>query len=102
MTTSDTTIAHPIVLSPTLDEVTVDSTIYLIKGLRADGHTVEETADIAAEYLAETVASYPSYIDPDYDPTDAELERSWNAQDAPEAHRVAWALHQETHDRSAS
>ena len=33
----------------------------------------------------------------DFDPTDAELEASWNAPDAHEAHRAAWALHQEMH-----
>ena len=34
---------------------------------------------------------------PDFDPTDAELEASWYAPDAHEAHRAAWALHQEMH-----
>lgn len=30
-----------------------------------------------------------------YDPIDAELAVAWNRPDAPEAHRAAWALHQE-------
>lgn len=95
--TFDTRTAHPIVLSHTLDAVTVEATRNLIDELRTNGHTVEETADIAVEHLAETVAGYASYTDPNYDPTDAELEVAWNAPDAPEAHRVAWALHQELH-----
>ena len=41
-------------------------------------------------------------VGPDFDPTDAELEQAWNGPDAPAAHKAAWALHQEMHDRSAS
>lgn len=101
MTSSDTTTAHPIVLSRTLDAATVTSTRWLIAELRSDGNPIELVADIAAEHLADAVARYnPSVIGRrglvgGYDPTDAELEVAWNAPDAPEAHRVAWALHQE-------
>lgn len=93
MTSSDTTTAHPIVLSPTLDDIAVDSALYLLDGLLSDGHSIDEAAATTAEYLAETVATYT--VPDDFDPTDAELERSLNGPDAPEAHRVAWALHQE-------
>lgn len=102
MTLSDTTTAHPIVLSDTLDAATVTSTRWLIDELRKDGNPVDLVAEVAAEHLADTVAFHRPSIDPDHDPTDAELEAAWNAPDAPEAHRVAWALHQETHSRSAS
>ena len=111
MTSSDTTTRHPIVLSPTLDAATVESTRWLIKELRSDGHSVEQVADFAAEHLADTVALYgpdvpgcvcetgvgvtQCTVHTDYDPTDAELEQAWNGPDAPEAHRVAWQLHQE-------
>lgn len=35
------------------------------------------------------------WADPNFDPTDAELEAAWNGPDAHEAHRAAWRLHQE-------
>ena len=87
---------HPVVLSPSLDTATIDATRWLINELRADGNTIEETAQVAAEHLTETVTAYAKVAD-DYDPTDAELEQAWNGPDAPEAHRAAWRLHQETH-----
>lgn len=82
-------MAHPVVISPTVDSATVDSALWLIAGLRKDGHTVETTADLAAEHLADAVAQYG------YDPTDAELEVAWNGPDSHAAHRAAWALHVE-------
>lgn len=91
-----------VVLSPTLDAATVDATRWLITELRADGHSVEDVAAAAAEHLTDAVTEYAKLADPNYDPTDAELEAAWNGPDAPAAHRAAWRLHQELHDRSAS
>jgi hypothetical protein len=111
-------VIHDPVICPTIDDATVENTRWLINELRADGFSVEQVAEIAAEHLADAVAMYRTdaqrramkatdwYVTntetPDFDPTDAELAQSWNAPDAPLAHRVAWQLHQETHDRSAS
>lgn len=113
----DSPTPPPAVISPTIDAATVDATRWLMTELRADGHSLEETSQLAAEHLAEMVDAYgvgatclcetaagvaECPVHKDYDPTDAELEAAWNGPDAPAAHRVAWALHQETHDRSAS
>ena len=78
MTLSDTTTAHPIVLSHTLDAATVTSTRWLIDELRKDGNPVDLVAEVAAEHLADTVAFHRPSVDADHDPTDAELEPLWN------------------------
>jgi hypothetical protein len=98
------------IISPTLDDAIVDATRALVTGLRADGHSIAYTSQVAAEHLAEQVAAYrevreamhgvspacePDYVHDAYDPTDAELEAMWAGPDAHEAHRAAWALHVE-------
>lgn len=118
----DSTTPPQAVISPTIDAATVDATRWLITELRADGHSIEQTSEIAAEHLADVVSMYrvqdtavdtvcvcetgagvaACSVHKDFDPTDAELEAAWNGPDAPAAHRAAWALHQELHDRSAS
>jgi hypothetical protein len=98
MTSSDTSTDHPVVFNSTVDDILVESTLSIVTELRADGFSPEEAAQCAAEFLAMQVASFGGDVNavaPDYDPTDAELEVAWNAPDAPEAHRAAWALHQE-------
>lgn len=84
------------------------------KRLAADDYG--QVARLTADMLRISQRAYPVDVDdvwpegvPEhwqdwscYDPTDAELEQAWTGPDAHEAHRAAWALHQETHDRSAS
>lgn len=108
-------VIHPTVLSFDADAAVVDATRTVITEMRADGFTPEETATEAAAFLADQVAAFHTHADyragdwyatnqehAEHDPSDSELAQSWNAPDAPAAHRAAWALHQETHDRSAS
>jgi hypothetical protein len=46
------------IISAALDMATVADTRWLITELRADGHSIEQTSEIAAEHLADMVALY--------------------------------------------
>ncbi|MER7070943.1 hypothetical protein [Terrabacter sp. NPDC000476] len=103
MTNQQHTSTEPVaVISPTLDDATIEATLWLIDELRSDGFSVEQVAQTAAEHLADAVARYgternrnlqlveshametlaaaSSAVDVDYDPTDAELEQSLRAE----------------------
>ena len=112
------------VISPTMDDAVVEAALRdFIRPASGKPGMHLYAAQLAAQSLQETVAQYGTRLSrtraqaeraevadavrgigprwdeampDDHDPTDAELERSWNGPDAHEAHRAAWALHQET------
>lgn len=79
-----------------------------------DGIACGSTPEQVADFLRLSQDAYPVDVEdvwPDgvpehwqtgYDPTDDELAASWAVPGTPHAHQVAWTLHQELHDRSAS
>ena len=49
----------PTIISPTIDQITVDLSRQLFVDLQADGHSTEVAARVTAEYLERQIAHYP-------------------------------------------